>query len=758
MIGVITSLVEVKPDYKLTTVESVLDETPVFNNEMLVFCKWISNYYLSSYGEVLKQVLPAALYGNRKKFVELNLDRPIEKSDLNSEQIRIIEYLEKSLRTKYSVLSDHINSPDFDKNITSLVRREYINIINTLEHPDKAQYLNFIVPVIPKPDVKTTKRIDEFYDFIAQNGMGILQKEAGKLYNFSDHIINRSVSLGLCNKVRKENIRLSIELTDKIDPPKEFLLTDEQNECVEKINNVLDENIFQTFLIYGLTGSGKTAVYIEAIKKVRKNNRSVIVLIPEISLTPQTVKRFREVFSNDIAILHSRLSEGEKYDSWKGIKDNKYPIVIGPRSAIFAPLSDLGLIIVDEEHESAYKQIDPSPRYNARDMAILRGKLNNIPVILGSATPSIESIFNAERNKFSLLKLTKRIGISKLPEIKVVKRKQFYNIFEDSVIEVFRRELMSDRQIIVLQNRRGYSTHLICESCGSVSSCPNCSVSLTYHLNSKQLICHHCGYYEKAKDYCGICGKSNISFKGIGTEQVAFELGKLFPDIKILRMDQDSTRKKESHFKILNEFENTKRSILVGTQMIAKGLDFHNVSLVCIVNVDTELIFPDFRSDERAFQLITQVSGRAGRGEIKGQVLIQTYNEMNHVLEFARKHDYIGFIKYELENRKLAGYPPYFKMAKIMFSSKDHNEVKTASMELYRLLKKEDNKILIYKPVDRMILKVNNIYRMNIIIKTDIELDSNGNILRSAINNALKNYRTRSNVKVSVDIDPTEVI
>ncbi|MDA3885354.1 MAG: primosomal protein N' [Candidatus Delongbacteria bacterium] len=696
LIGVITSLLKEKPEYKVLEIDNIIDPKPLFNEEMLLFCKWISKYYLSSFGQVLKQALPTALYGKIDKFINGNVN--------------------------------------------------------------KIKYMNYITPILPLPIKDFSKRMNEFIDLLSKNTVGISQKEIKEIHNFSDHIISKAVSFGLCTKGKKEDIRLSSIMTENIKDLVEFTLTDEQDHCVSEIDRSIQKNIFETFLIYGLTGSGKTAVYIESIKKVKEKNKSAIVLIPEISLTPLTVKRFREVFGSDVAILHSRLSEGEKYDSWRGIKDGKYSIVIGPRSAIFAPLENIGLIIVDEEHESAYKQSDPSPRYSARDMAIVRGKLNNIPVILGSATPSIEAFHNASTGKYSLLELTKRIGKAILPEIVIVKRKQFYQLFEDSVIESFREELDQGRQIIVLQNRRGYSTHLVCESCGSVSTCPNCSVSLTYHLHSKQLICHHCGYYEKAKDYCGICGKSNISFKGTGTEQVAFELSKLFPDNKILRMDQDSTRKKESHFKILREFENDRSSILVGTQMIAKGLDFHNVSLVCIVNVDTELIFPDYRSDERAFQLITQVSGRAGRGDIKGRVLVQTYSESNHVLEYAKKHDYIGYIKNELANRELAGYPPFAKMAKIMFSSKIYEDMKQASLDVYKLLIDQNKKLSVYKPVDRMVLKVNNVYRMNIIAKTNSEYDSNGNILRSAIKNAFKNFKVKSNVKVSIDIDPLEVI
>ncbi|MCK4980498.1 MAG: primosomal protein N' [Candidatus Delongbacteria bacterium] len=696
MIGVITSLLNEKPNYRVNKIDKIIDEEPVFSEDMLVFCKWISKYYLSSLGQVLKQALPTALYGKIEKFIEGNFN--------------------------------------------------------------KIKYLNYIIPILPPPEKKISKRIQEFYDLLLSNKMGISQKEIKELYHFSDHTINKAISLGLCKKEKKEQVRLSTVLTEKIGNVNKFSLTEEQDHCIEEIKRAIEKKVLNTFLIYGLTGSGKTAVYIEAIKKIRKDKKTVIVLIPEISLTPQTVKRFREVFAEEVTVMHSRLSEGEKYDSWRGIKEKKYSIVIGPRSAIFAPLDNLGLIIVDEEHESAYKQSDPSPRYSARDMAIVRGKLNNIPVILGSATPSIESYYNAMSEKYNLLKLTERIGDATLPEIVIIKRKQFYQIFEDCVIDSLRKELELGRQIIVLQNRRGYSTHLVCESCGSVSNCPNCSVSLTYHLNSQQLICHHCGYFEKAKDYCGICGKSNISFKGTGTEQVVFELSKIFPDTKILRMDQDSTRKKESHFKILREFENKKASILVGTQMIAKGLDFHNVSLVCIVNVDTELIFPDYRSDERAFQLITQVSGRAGRGKIKGKVLIQTYSESNNVLEFAKNHDYLGYIKYELENRKLAGYPPFAKMAKIMFSSQNYENVKSSAVEFYMLLKVGNEKLIVYRPVDRMILKVSNIYRMNIIVKTNSKYDNNGNILRTALKNAFKIFKVKSNVKVSIDVDPLEVI
>ncbi|MCG2760474.1 MAG: primosomal protein N', partial [Candidatus Delongbacteria bacterium] len=570
--------------------------------------------------------------------------------------------------------------------------------------------------------------------------------------------LKKALSAGFINEISIMKKHVASLLLENAPPANPISLNEEQTFCSNEILKSSQNNVWKTFLIHGITGSGKTMVYISVVAEILKIGKTALILVPEISLTPQTVRKFRSYFGDRIAVLHSKMSDFERYESWKNIKKGVHSIVIGPRSAIFAPLQNPGVIIVDEEHDSSYKQTDSAPRYCARNSAIMRGFLNTAPVILGSATPSMESYYNAVSGKYRLLEIKNRFSSAVLPDIKVVKKENPNKLFEENVLRLFEKELALGRKIMVLQNRRGYSPHLLCKSCGNTATCPNCSVSLTYHLSQNQLICHYCGYFENGKNYCPKCGDTNIYFKGIGTEQVEMELKKVFPEIPVFRMDYDTTRNKDGHRDILDKFEKSGASILVGTQMISKGLDFHTVSVVCIVNVDGELIFPDFRSDEKAFQLMEQVSGRAGRGKIKGKVILQSFNENNSIIKHVMDHDYLGFIKDEMKIRELTSYPPFSKIIKLTLSSKDLSEVRTKSMELYENLVRNNKDCIIYKPVDKMVLKVNNIFRLYILIKSLIIQDRNGKKSRELVSCALETFKSSSKIKIDVDVDPSDLM
>jgi primosomal protein N' (replication factor Y) (superfamily II helicase) len=556
---------------------------------------------------------------------------------------------------------------------------------------------------------------------------------------------------------RKSYTGLSEGETDKADND-QFELNDEQKKASDAIVGSLNENTHKTFLLHGVTGSGKTMVYITAAAAAVERGGSAVVMVPEISLTPQTLRRFRAKFGDSVAVLHSKMTEAEKYDNWKKLSDGKYTIAVGPRSALFAPMKNLKLIIVDEEHDSSYKQTDPAPRYSAANSAVMRGALCGATVVLGSATPSAESFYNALCKKYELLELKKRFSDAVLPHVRVLKKENFGAIFENASLSLFGRELAAGRKVMVLQNRRGYSSMLICGSCGYTAECPSCSVSLTYHLSLNQLVCHHCGYYEKGRDVCPKCGEDNVKFKGIGTEQVEEELRMKFPGYPVFRMDSDSTRAKDGHRKILDKFGESGPAILVGTRMISKGLDFSDVSVVCIVNMDTELSYPDFRSDERAFQLLVQVAGRAGRGSIKGNVIVQTFNDNYPVIKMAGAHDYNLFMTGELQLRELTGYPPYSRLARITLSSKDQQILKRSADELYGVLANGNKTCVVYKPVEKMILKVNDTFRLYILIKSLIIQDRNGKRLRDLISKALSDYKSSSKIKISIDVDPVDLM
>ena len=527
------------------------------------------------------------------------------------------------------------------------------------------------------------------------------------------------------------------------------------NEKQKEVVNAVDLDRHQPYLLYGVTGSGKTEVYMELIDRVIKKGKTAIMLVPEISLTPQIVDRFVTKFGSNIAILHSGLSDGEKYDEYRKILKEEVKIVVGARSAIFAPLKNIGIIVIDEEHSSTYKQ-DNNPRYHARDVAMLRGKYNNCPVLLGSATPSLESFARACNSVYKLLTLTERAGEGQLPKVNIVDMKDEIRhgnfILSKILIDKIKDRLAKHEQIILLLNRRGYSSMLTCRDCGSVLKCPNCDISLTYHKSSNTNRCHYCNYSIKNVSKCPICGSTNIKDYGLGTEKLEEELHKMF-DARIVRMDMDTTSRKGMHEKIINDFGEHKYDILLGTQMIAKGLDFPLVTLVGVINADQSLNIPDFRSAENTFELLSQVSGRAGRSNLPGEVIIQTYNPEHYSIRYAKGHDYFNFYKEEMKIRKTLSYPPYYYLILVNISSRDYDLGFKEANKIGEYLRRNlsgDTKIL--GPSLANIFKINNVYHYQCIIKY-----KHDDKLRNTLMQLDKIYKINNKVDVSIDVDPIRV-
>ena len=538
-------------------------------------------------------------------------------------------------------------------------------------------------------------------------------------------------------------------------------LNEEQQYAVDRIIDAGKSTSSPTFLLEGITGSGKTEVYLQAIAEVLSQKKTAIMLVPEIALTPQMVERFKGRFGESVAVLHSGLSQGEKYDEWRKIERNEAQVVVGARSAIFAPLENIGLIIIDEEHESSYKQ-DETPRYHARDLAIWRGNYHHCPVVLGSATPSLESRARAQKGVYELLRLNQRAKSSaQLPSIEIVDmrkemQKNHVSTFSSQLQEKIQDRLAKKEQTVLLLNRRGYSSFVMCRDCGFVLPCPNCDISLTLHMDTHSMRCHYCGHEEPIPHRCPNCGGNKIRYYGTGTQKVEEELQELYPHARILRMDVDTTRKKGAHERILQKFGQKEADILLGTQMIAKGLDFPDVTLVGVLNADTSLNLPDFRSSEHTFQLLTQVSGRAGRAEKAGEVIIQTFNPQHYAIELAKEQNYERFYQQEMNVRHRSGYPPYYFTVKITTSHQEEQVAAKKIFEIFNQLKQTlGPKSLLLGPVPSTVSRVKNRYYYQLIIKYKHEPNLE-NVLNQILNQSQEEQR--QGLFVAIDNEPLHFI
>lgn len=582
---------------------------------------------------------------------------------------------------------------------------------------------------------------EKIVEYLRINGK-VKKEEVNKI---SVSGVNTLIKNGIIIESLIEEYRL---VTKDINKEKEtFKLTAEQQEAKNKI---LSQTQSSVFLLHGVTGSGKTVVYMEIVEEMLNRGKDSIFLVPEISLTPQMVYHFKSRFGDEVAVLHSRLSEGEKYDEYRKIVEGKVHIVVGARSAVFAPFKNLGAIIIDEEHTTSYKQ-DNNPKYSAIEIAIERAKNNNAIVILGSATPSLETYARSIKGLYTLVELKHRVNTNNLPLVEIVdmsKEKHRGSIFSSKLITEVNKRLEKHEQIILLLNRRGYSSFITCSNCGYTAKCPHCDITLTYHKTSNTLRCHYCGYADKMNDICPSCGEKAIKTLGTGTEKVEEEIKKVF-NARVVRMDLDTTSKKGSHEKIITAFKNHEYDILLGTQMIAKGLDFSNVTLVGVINADTSLMIPNYRSNEYTFQLLMQTAGRSGRGEKNGSVIIQTFNPEHYAITLASKHDYIDFFKQEMEVRRKLSYPPYYYLIYIKVIGKDYNKISIESNKIASILTRELKNSKILGPTTCSVFKLNGLFRFGIIIKYKKE-EKMEEVLQSLVNH----YKGNQTVKVDIDVNP----
>lgn len=640
------------------------------------------------------------------------------------------------------------------KNEANRIKEKNLNFVRCLINKDKLK------DDIQNKKIKSDKQI-RILEFLIKNG-DTHTTDLALLTDTSVAIIKT-----LCKNNYLEIIEKKVERdpfqNKKIQKTDNLVLIQEQNNAYNAISDSIDDYMNSEFLLYGITGSGKTEIYLQLIQKVLKMGKSSIVLVPEISLTPQTVDRFISRFGQEqVAVLHSKLSNGERFDQWQKIKNGKAKIIIGARSAIFAPVEELGIIIIDEEHDSSYKS-EMTPKYNAKHIARYLAKKYNIPLVYGSATPDIDTYYKAQKGDIELLTLTKRANNSNLPNIEIVDlRQELINgnrsMISNKLYNEIQENLKIKKQTILFLNRRGFSTFVMCRDCGYTAKCKHCNITLTYHAKGEKLKCHYCGYEEKVIKKCPECTSENIRYFGTGTQKLETEINKLFPNATTIRMDVDTVSKKNSHEDILNKFKNENIDILIGTQMVVKGHHFPNVTLVGVIAADGSLNIDDFRAPEKTFQILTQVSGRAGREKLSGKVIIQTYNPDNYAIEFSKKQDYNLFYDTEIVLRKQLKYPPFCDIILIGFSSENEQKIQQVSDKIHKYLKnkiEQDNiPIILYKPIPSPIDKIKNKYRWRMIIKCKF-----GENIIQILNKCINDTNSKnSDVRVSIDLNPINML
>ena len=670
---------------RIRTVLSVMDTEPSVSESQLRLARWMADYYITSLGLTLRTMLPSVLSDTSRDVVTLH-DGP--RGTLTPREARLVEALTPGSARSLRAMKRSLRMGSIWPEIRNLAAAGVVSVDTLPPRPP---------PVKTERVVRVARWVDDLEDLNALVGRARRQADAYHALAGSGGTVelahltgqagfSRSVIRGL----EEKGLALVEDREVERDPfagiptgeDQSHTPTDRQKEVIATLASAFDDGPTEPFLLHGVTGSGKTLVYIEVLNHVLAQGRGAIVLVPEISLTPQTVSRFRARFGDQVAVLHSALSDGERFDAWRQLRSGRRRIAVGARSALFAPVSDLGVIVVDEEHDGSYKQSE-APRYQARDMAVVRGAQEGALCILGSATPALESWHNVERGKFRLVSLPDRVGGGTLPPVRVIDLREERKKGDDKngarseaglvltapLVTAVRDRLRRGEQTILLLNRRGYSSFVQCHQCGDVEICPACSISLTYHRGKNRLVCHHCRHEHPTPKRCPRCGSTDLSFRGLGTEQVERVVAETFPEARLARMDVDTTSGKWSHHEILGRVERREVDILLGTQMIAKGLDFPGVTLVGVINADVGIHLPDFRATERTFQLLSQVAGRAGRGELGGDVLIQTLLPEHYAIQAALGHDYAGFATRELRERRHPAYPPMVRLVNVVVSS-----------------------------------------------------------------------------------------
>ncbi len=768
-----TEVVETK--HQIKPIIDVLDSTPIFNKEELKFYEWVSDYYISSLGEALRNSVPYGLDVESKKKIVSDLDLCFElynqEQDKKSTRAKVLDLLSQKEVHTISMLQKLTKKKSIYSVLNTLEKKGAITILNDIEnakvkikkikHIKLNKSVDEVYAELPNVEKKSSKQVVLLLELLSAPDEEIPLTQLLKKTNSNLSSANSLFKKDLVDIFYKEVERKFIETYEE--NKKKIKLTSDQKLIIDNVSKNIDSKTFKPYLLHGVTGSGKTQVYIELVKKAMNGGRNAIVLVPEISLTPQITTRFYNELGDSITVMHSRMSLGERYDAWRGIIKGKYRIVIGPRSALFAPLSNIGIVIVDEEHDASYKQYEVVPKYNARDAAVVKAQMNNAPILLGSATPSIESMYNALNKKYILLELKKRIDDAKMPLVNLVdisieqKLKKMDGAFSKILLDKINDRLQKNESVIILQNRRGFATQIYCEDCGEIEMCENCSVSMVHHINKNILQCHYCGNTKPVPKACVKCGSLSLKFFGTGTQRVEDELQYSFPDVKIERIDSDTLSRKGKLGEILNRFKSGETQILVGTQIVAKGLDFSNVTLVGVVSAETTLWIPDFRADERTFQLLTQVSGRAGRNEKEGEVIIQTQNKSHFVLQKVVANDYSGFYESEIKLREESGYPPFTRICSVETKDDSENKARGALNDFYNLLLKKEASISISIPQPAMIARLKGKYRYKLIIKSNKSADPSGKYLRKAVLEASIEYNQKSkfsDIKLIIDMDP----
>ncbi|EME3228882.1 primosomal protein N' [Enterococcus faecalis] len=741
---------------QLKELVAVLDLKPVLNTEMLALADYMKEKTFAFKITCLQTMLPSVMRADYQKYIYLTDELSEELQDqlfYGLEEISWDQAQERGLLPQLMALRKQ-QKVDIRYEVTTRNKVKMVRFIQAAKEFEQLEEIRLGLR-------KGAKKKEQLLYYLQRLGTEkVTAVKEMKELGFSTALLNEAAKNGWLTFVEKEAYRDPFA-NQTFEKTTALSLNAEQQVAVETILQSVQEQQSQTYLLEGITGSGKTEVYLQVIAEVLNQGKTAIMLVPEISLTPQMVQRFKSRFGEHVAVMHSGLSQGEKYDEWRKIERGEAEVVVGARSAIFAPIENIGVIIIDEEHEASYKQ-EEIPRYHARDLAIWRSEYHHCPVVLGSATPSLESRARAQKNVYQRLRLTQRANqAATLPTIDVVDMRQEVengnvSSFSMSLQEKLQERLEKNEQSVLLLNRRGYSSFVMCRDCGYVLPCPNCDISLTLHMDSKTMKCHYCGHEERIPYRCPNCGQDKIRYYGTGTQKVEEELQTLLPDSRILRMDVDTTRRKGAHEKILRTFGEGQADILLGTQMIAKGLDFPNVTLVGVLNADTALNLPDFRSSERTFQLLTQVSGRAGRAEKPGEVIIQSFNPEHYAIQLAKAQDYEDFYTKEMYIRHRGDYPPYYFTVQITASHPEENEAAKQMFQIATKLKQGlSPQAILLGPTPNAIMRVNNRYFYQVIIKYKQEP-----MLQPLLKEILTDTQraTARGLKLSIDAEPMNFI
>ncbi len=740
---------------RLKSIIEPMDLSPVLSAEMIKLADWLTEKTLCYKISAFQVMLPPALKARYEKKIRLSDSAEIESMAF---EIRDL------FAGKDTITWNETLGPDLLSLLQKEAAKGNVEVIYEVKERVKKKKEKYIVPALSIDDlIKEMESLSnrahkqkEVLQYFIDNHQSVKSGELLTATGGSSSAVKELIKKGILKEKEVEVYRDPYEnrAFRKTEP---LPLTDRQKKAITPVLAAIENKQHEVFMLYGVTGSGKTEIYLQSIQRVIEKGKESIVLVPEISLTPQMVKRFKERFGNLVAVLHSGLSIGEKYDEWRKIQRKEVKVVVGARSAVFAPFENIGIIIIDEEHETSYKQED-NPRYHARDVAIERAKYYSCPVVLGSATPSLESFARAKKGVYTLLELPARMNNHPMPAVEIIDMREELragnrSVFSRALFNAIQDRLKKREQIVLFLNKRGYSSFVMCRDCGYVVGCPHCDISLTYHRFQSRMKCHYCGYESQVPQVCPECGSKHIRYFGTGTQKVEEELAKILPEARVIRMDVDTTSRRGSHERLLSDFQAGKADILLGTQMIAKGLDFPNITLVGVLSADTMLHLPDFRSSEKTFQLLTQVSGRAGRHELEGEVIIQTYTPEHYSVELAGQHNYDRFFEKEMMVRKMHNYPPYYYITLITVSDENLMTAIDVTEKITKFIKSRVSPdTLVLGPSASAIPRINDRYRYQCLIKYKREPEL-GKILKNVLDHYQQNTGYKG-LQISIDINP----